>query len=514
MKNAISLTPLIAFVFCLLSCCCRASAQVNHFNGKMSRQDLEGYLSRSMVTDFDQLNRGKKEYYDLINLAAKTNARCMHNCYGLGYASELPINKGYFDSVRNTVQDVTLAYTRLGLEPPLVGVAIWEKVTHDVDSIWMSDEVANTFHVQKRRFIFDSIKYAGDKATRATPDISRPETQMYFYYLATRYIDCGIETLHMGIIGDEDHNDAGHVNTWALLCKIRDYAANHNRGLVLINADTYGVRLKNTDTLLYDYCIVPTRVSGYYSGTDSTWSSMWNYHESEFGGPGQLTNTDCSPYGKMLGGLSPLGWYADAMPYQVWLDNTLTSNCNCLAYATCYTVYGFDEISWFALQTEDYRNKWLCYASAQVNRLDKNCYFVMPARKIFTRHWTYYSAMNGYGFNQADAIYNAWTDKQNDCDPNNNVNLKELWGDGEDVGVVVYPNPVKDVANIVYTAPAGKVVTIKIVDIIGKTVAQFTNGNNRGNCTWNTAGVPAGIYFCTASAAKGKVGNFRITILR
>ena len=515
MKFILPTSLLKGIVVLLLIAGGTAHAQNSQFNGKMSRAQLEDYLDRTMVLSFDSLDKGMPAYNDLVNFAARCNARCLANTFTVGYGSELPINFGFFNKVQTAVTDIQNAYAKKGLVAPMVGAAIWESVTKNVDSIWMNDEVANTFHVAKRRFIYDSIKYMNDPAKdRATPDISRPETQMYFYYLATEFIKSGIEVLHMGIIEYEDKNDTNHLCTWDLLCKIRDYGATKNRGIVLINADTWGVRLKKTDTLLYDYVMIPTRVSGYYTGHDSTWSSMWNYRESPYGGPGRLSVTDCSPFGKIGGGYVNLGWYADSIPYQVVLDNTLTNNCNCLVYATCYTVYGFDEISWFTLQSEDYRNEWLCYANSETKRLDKNCHFVMPGRKIYSRRWSYYSAMNGYGFNQEDAIINTWNGTQKDCNPNDKPNLREIWGSGKNLAVMVYPNPVTDAANIVYTAPPGNEVTLKIIDVLGKTVAYYETGKNHGSFLWDTHSIPTGNYFCTASAEKGDVASFRITVLR
>ena len=39
------------------------------------------------------------------------------------------------------------------------------------------------------------------------PDVSQPETQLWFYFLAASYIDLGFEGIHWGQVEIMDHND-------------------------------------------------------------------------------------------------------------------------------------------------------------------------------------------------------------------------------------------------------------------------------------------------------------------
>jgi hypothetical protein len=193
----------------------------------------------------------------------------------MGYGSELPVNYGYFDTVRSMINDIDSEYALLDFYPPIIKVSIWESVTRDVDSIWMDSTVANEYHVPIRRFILDSIRYVTDTNTvRVTPDITRKETQMYFYYIATRYIRAGVENINFGELNLENLNDSGNLCAWDLYTRIRKFAANYNRGLVLLDGENYGLDVNGQFTLLYDYFSAPTRVSGYYTGKDSTWTSM------------------------------------------------------------------------------------------------------------------------------------------------------------------------------------------------------------------------------------------------
>lgn len=48
------------------------------------------------------------------------------------------------------------------------------------------------------------------------PDLSRQEARLWFYYRATRYIDCGYEVLHMGQVYLYTANDKGMAKTTEL----------------------------------------------------------------------------------------------------------------------------------------------------------------------------------------------------------------------------------------------------------------------------------------------------------
>jgi Secretion system C-terminal sorting domain len=329
-------------------------------------------------------------------------------------------------------------------------------------------------------------------------------------------IDRGVEDIHFGQIQLENRNDTGNVCTWNLYSRIRQYGALKNRGLVLINGDTYGLFVRNTDSLVYDYQTAPSRVSGYYTGTDSTWTSMWNFGQSAIGGPGRLGYTECSPYGKMAGGMTPMGWHTDTIPYQVALDNTLTNLCNCVAAAGCWSAYGYDEISWFVLQSESYRNKWLCYARNEVKALDRNCNFVMPVRTLFTRHWWYYVALNGYGFNQEAAIVENLNGVATDCNPNDVLDLHALYfsGQKDPTGVIVYPNPSSGEVTIVYHGTNKGKVSVKIADMLGREVAAWETGASQGNIIWNPATLGSGVYNCIVSTPDGSSAVAKITLVR
>jgi hypothetical protein len=61
---------------------------------------------------------------------------------------------------------------------------------------------------------------------------------MWFYLLATSYIDVGIEAIHFGLAGLMDKNDPGHAHWIDMLNRVRAYARRHARGHFLL-CDTH-----------------------------------------------------------------------------------------------------------------------------------------------------------------------------------------------------------------------------------------------------------------------------------
>ena len=71
------------------------------------------------------------------------------------------------------------------------------------------------------------------------PDVSKPETQMWMYYLATRYIDCGCEAIRLGESFLINKRDPGNYYLWSVAQKSRAYAAKFaRRGVVLMDSHT------------------------------------------------------------------------------------------------------------------------------------------------------------------------------------------------------------------------------------------------------------------------------------
>ena len=92
-------------------------------------------------------------------------------------------------------------------------------------------------------------------------------------------------------------------------------------------------------------------------------------------------------YGRSNGGVAPSGWKCEHLPYLVEFDNfggTRTpGQASQVSTASIFT-WGYDEITWFAVQPESYRNEWLRYAWNWLKEHDRNGFLEMPGFRMIT----------------------------------------------------------------------------------------------------------------------------------
>lgn len=207
-----------------------------------------------------------------------------------------------------------------------------------------------------------------------TPDLSRPETQLWFYYCAVRQLDAGCEALHFGQIQLIDDRDPGHRATWSVLQRIRHYARTHNRGFVLCDAHTHGeyydprpaaVLPDSLRQLLFDFHSCPLRPNE----ADTVRAIPQAAHLDLDTGD----NPTGAIFGHSQGGRAPGGWLCRHLPAQAEFDNGPTGTPD--RPGQWPLVWGRDEISWFGHQPSAYRSRWLIYAQARVRQLDPDAYF-------------------------------------------------------------------------------------------------------------------------------------------
>ena len=92
-------------------------------------------------------------------------------------------------------------------------------------------------------------------------------------------------------------------------------------------------------------------------------------------------------YNRSKGGIAPSGWELRLhLPYLVELDNYGVSRQpgQSRVVGGGYWVWGYDEITWFAHQSKQYRADWLRYAWRWVRTTDPNGYLEMPGSRIIT----------------------------------------------------------------------------------------------------------------------------------
>ncbi|MEM1057937.1 MAG: hypothetical protein AAGK14_01705 [Verrucomicrobiota bacterium] len=393
-----------------------------HFEGGISREVLENYLDRSITMgDLCASPQREDDLRMLANIKPKFIGR-------LGYLwSQYPAerNEEHFQACAEIVE----AHHRVDPEA-VFQCCIFEAVyPNAVGGIavpaWVFEEFGQP--VEARNFNFDAMLYDENCArqleeswcphpgnnflrdkwrfwhgvTGAVPDMSKLETQMWFYYRARRYLDLGVEGLHLGQIHLMDHNDLDYAHWWSLLERIRSYARAHaRRGAVIIDAHTPGVALAD-GRLLFDfhsYPMYPRQLKDQPQHCDL------------------VAGHRQAVYGRSLGGTAPSGWACEHLPMLIEFDNWGPSGRPGEYFEEMHYVWGYDEINWLAALPEAERNDFVRYAWKRIPELDPNCHLQMPGQRNLAapiegkdRYFANTrSAASPTGFNTEETIKAIW----------------------------------------------------------------------------------------------------------
>ena len=247
--------------------------------------------------------------------------------------------------------------------------------------------------VEERNFSYDDIvftegdydvkkKYWGNDRS-GVPDITKTETQMYFYWQITRYIDAGFEAVHLGQAELMANYDASRYKHWDKVTTLaRTYAEEHaRRGIVLFDCHTNiasgGMKVGNR--LVCDIVaagLVPNEtefLDGAYQCRICHYDDCW-----------------LQWIGRTAGGKHPLGFDIDVCFTILEFDNYGGNGNPGVATPDGFYNWGWDDITWFAMQPEEYRNRFLAECSEFLtgNCLDKEgnqVYFLQPSfRRVLT----------------------------------------------------------------------------------------------------------------------------------
>jgi len=235
----------------------------------------------------------------------------------------------------------------------------------------------------------------------SVPDMSQLETRMWFYYLATCYIDAGIEAIHFGQIGLMDNNDLNHTNWFDMLGRVRTYAHQHaRRHLILCDAHTPTGGYVENGKLLLDFHAFPLRIAG--------------VPDHPYDGILKVGYAD-SLYLRSKGGVTPSGWSCEHLPYLVEFDNFGNRNPGNFSYSPY--IWGWDEITWFSLKTQADRTSWLNYAWNWVKTTDPIGHVEMPGSRVLSPgpaggpDWYWANTQSTAcpeGYNTEEAIKGIW----------------------------------------------------------------------------------------------------------
>ncbi|HUD48902.1 MAG TPA: hypothetical protein VMR33_18865 [Candidatus Baltobacteraceae bacterium] len=349
-----------------------------YFDGTISRQTLENYLDHSVTMGYF-LVPGKPEGYEfpyrdddvrlIRNIGAMFIGRAIYR-----WGEESRLNDPAFLAYAKNMVDRVHAF-----DPEVVFQGcLFEQVTKDVNNLKIPAWVFADFGlpIEDRTFSCDAIikregRTGGPTGRRGgVPIINNLETRLWFYYLAVSYINIGCEALHLGQVGLIGADDK-ELNAYSeFLERVRAYAKIHaRRHLVLLDGHVpSGGMIKNGVSLL-DFNSFPLRIKGV---PEKPHEAILEVHHLD------------AIYKRSKGCISPSGWSCESLPYLVEFDNYGRSRNTNAADNTTIFVWGWDEISWFSLQSEEYRNNWLAYAYNWIKKTDPNGHLEMPVTRMIT----------------------------------------------------------------------------------------------------------------------------------
>ncbi|MBQ7840450.1 MAG: hypothetical protein IJ390_08220 [Lachnospiraceae bacterium] len=341
------------------------------FDYKIEKEVLENYLSRA-VTAANLFATATLE--DDLRVIQKLGIKFLGRASGIWYMVQ--------DDDEHFAQSKYLADRVHEQDPEIILQAcIFEMITQNIETVRIPDQVQAAFGFEPTDRCFrledtlfgeepaDFSNLREEKSKRGgIPDLSRTETQMWFYYRATRYIDCGFEALHMGQLHLYTANDRGMKKTAELFAKIRAYAAMHaRRHLVLMDAHSHGVVIGGKSLL--DYNAMPFTSKPIMEAEGKKLALVRE--------------------GYSEGGENPSGWCAETMPYLMEYDNwggKMVDDINACPREKLARIdwWGYDQIGWFANQSKADREHFLEYTYNWVEINNPNAYFEVPFRRMLS----------------------------------------------------------------------------------------------------------------------------------
>lgn len=342
------------------------AARDYRFDKTISREVLENYLSRAISVE--GLLNGRGDLKDNIRMLQNTGAKFIGRslCLWGGEAkllSNLERAKEQIPQVRAIDEDLILQ------------ACIFEIVSTQVEEVPVPDWafIALGLPVEKRNFRYADMLYPDGRRKdqwgkgASVPDVSQPETRLWFYFLARSYIDIGVEAIHFGQTGLMSGNDRDFAHYAQILGLIRSYATGHaRRHILLCDSHVPSGGLVREGKLLMDFHSFPLRVM---EVPERPQEAVLKVGFSD------------GLYGRSMGGVTPSGWSCEHLPYLVELDNWGASKQPGQAKAGGIWVWGYDEITWFAHQSKEYRAQWLRYAEDWLQKTDTNAHLQMPGSR-------------------------------------------------------------------------------------------------------------------------------------
>ncbi len=380
-----------------------------YFNYAMPVKTLNNYLSRSMTyciyaesdTWYGRFDSAmaKDAKRAILNVGAKHIARA------ISVWSPSVKDEAEYPEIKEWIADVHKSDSEIIFE-----ACIFETCTENINAISIPEWVFKAFgkKMEKRNFNVSKMVFENGYGTDQwgkgfhIPDITREETQMWFYYRARTYIDMGCESLHLGQMNLIGNNDKDNAAWTKVISMIRDYAKkNARRHYVLINGHYPSQKLVSSvdKKLLVDFNAFPLRLKVAEGEKDHA-ASEENPQKCE------INFQSDAPYNKQISGISPSGWVTQNYPYLVEFDNDGGDNND---HTIAKNRWGYDEISWFANQPQWYRHQFLKDIVSQVRKLGDNGHVALPGRR--TAYLSFIHSRLYYVMNDAKHYENGFSDE-------------------------------------------------------------------------------------------------------
>jgi hypothetical protein len=381
------------------------------FDGKISREVLENYLSRSIT--MTEIYRSPGNLDDdirmLQNIGAKFAGRTIYLWGGEARIADpkfLSQGRELANRVHQNDSDMVLQ------------AAVFEIVTQGVGEVPVPDWVFREFAQapENRNFDYAKMLFPDKRFVdhwrpgSSVPDICQIETKMWFFFLAASYINIGIEAIHVGQLDLMGRNDPEYRNWAELLQHVRSYATKKaRRHFVICDAHVPKGGPVVDGKLLLDFHSFPLRPK---EVADSPQKAILEVGYSD------------GIYGRSKGGIAPSGWKCDHLPYLVEFDNfggnRAPGQASQSRGASIFT-WGYDEITWLSRQPESYRNEWLRYAWNWLKEHDRDGFLEMPGGRMITNgpataegerlNWYFANTRSPAcpnGFSQEETIKSIW----------------------------------------------------------------------------------------------------------
>ena len=379
MRTSLFYTSIFLFLVNGICLCAEGSPDYRFDASGISRAVLENYLKHSItmtaLLEHDTLSADggfpnrEDDYRLLRSIGAKFIGRSIYR-----WGREDTLNDPLF------LEEAKRISAMLHKDDPdmVFQACLFEIITTSVNNIKIP---AWAFEVlglppEDRNFRYDDmlapngVRVNHWRSGSSVPDVSRTETKLWFIFLSGFYMEAGCEAFHLGQVNLMDMNDR-YLKHWAeLIGHIRKLAKDKaRRGWIILDAHTPRGSLIVEGKSLLDFNSFPLRIKEI---VDKPMEGMLEIGYAD------------SLYKKSKGCITPSGWECDSLPYLVEFDNFGITRTPGESTINSHHIWGYDEITWFYLQSEAYRNAFLKYAYNWLRENDPNGFLQMPVGRVVT----------------------------------------------------------------------------------------------------------------------------------